>query len=115
LDSAAPGYWHFPWHGLIELSFQSADEMHLSASVGDWRHYNFTAADGKWTAAAHLEAEMQTEWTRDHSAAERFFEAAGNVAKSASLQGRLSELFPDAAIQVTVFNPDNVASRNYAA
>lgn len=106
----------FPWFGFIELSVQSIDEMDLTNHVADWRLYNFAGAqEGKWPESERLGKEMLAHWTVDPAVAEAFFEATGAVAKSSDLRRRLLEFFSGSSVEVTVLNPDNRRSRNYAA
>jgi hypothetical protein len=105
----------FPWHGYIELSYQCADEKNMSDRVADWRLYNFTnVQERKWISALPLQEIMKKTWEADASTAEDFFMAAGEVAKDGLLLSKLISLFPNQEIEITVFNPDDRRSKNYA-
>lgn len=85
-----------PWHGYIELSFQSIDETALMVRIGDWRLYNFTQMqEGKWPESEGLGKEMEAHWTADPSVAEMLFQAAGAVARSSELRSRLFKFSRD--------------------
>jgi hypothetical protein len=105
----------FPWHGYVELSLLCIDEQDLTNAVADWRLYNFSRSqEGQWPESRRLGEQMVKQWTADPSVAERFFEAAGDVVKDPTLRSKLLDLFPACPIEMTVLDPDNRKSRNYA-
>ena len=105
----------FPWHGCIELSFQRDDESNLGGNIADWAHYNFSQFnEGQWLEAKALSEAMMKDWLDNHSVAEKYFQATGEVARSEPFIEFIATLFHGKMVHVTVLNPDKLGSRNYA-
>jgi hypothetical protein len=105
----------FPWHGCIELSFQRVDESDLGGNIADWAHYDFSQFnEGRWPEAKALSEAMMKDWLDNHSVAEKYFQATGEIARTEPSIEFIATLFRGKTVEVTVLNPDELGSRNYA-
>ena len=106
----------FPWHGFIELSLLTTEDACPENWIADWKFYNFTyTRTGQWPDVVWLATWMQDFYERDPEGnAPNIFAAAGNALASAAVHDALKHYKKAEAFHLSVFNPDDSRSRNYA-
>jgi hypothetical protein len=112
-----------PWHGSLEPSFLTTQELFDEATygkwaIGDWRLYHFTETwNSGWPQASSLEEWMAQQYDDSddpRAMAEEFFVACAKAITSEQVMNELRQytLAPD--FEVSVFNPDDPGPRkNY--
>ena len=116
----------FPWHGYVELSFQTMDESPVVtrsdayARIAEWRLYNFASKrdSSPRKQREHLGARMKRSWlhSQDKKAAtESFLQAIVLALKSQAIDAELQNFQRSADFVVTVFDPDDHGRGNLLA
>lgn len=107
----------FPWHGYIEPSFLTSEDMCAERDIAAWNLYNFTSGrTANWPAVAPLSTWMQEFYERDRRAnAPAIYAAAAEVLQSSAVQAALAHYSRSAGFYLCVFDPDDSSSKNYAA
>ncbi len=108
----------FPWHGSIELSVLTAEELNADPALWDpsevaaWDHYNFAIELPSWHPAAELGRRMANAY---YSAAdggrqatvEAFLRACAAAVASPEVTQSLAALLRDPRFRVSVSHPDD--------
>ena len=107
-----------PWHGFVELSILTAEEMNADsalknpAEMAAWRFYNFATDLAAWGPAQILERQMSKAYYADsdgdHSAiADAFFRACAAAAATPEVVAAIGLLNRDARFRISVLHPDD--------
>ena len=108
----------FPWHGSIEPSVLTAEELDTDPVLLDpgelaaWFHYNFSVGLSSWDPAVELGRQMADAYYaagEDSRSAvvEAFLRACAVAVASPEVQAALDELSRDPRFQIRVAHPDN--------
>lgn len=106
-----------PWHGYLELSFWTTEDLVGCTQIGDWILYNFSdAAGAKWPAAQGI-----AEWMRRYydsnplDGSAQLFSAAAAALNSSTVQAALQTYRRSSDFFVSVYNPDDSTYSNFCA
>ncbi len=108
----------FPWHGQIELSALTADELaadpalQTPGEVAAWRHYNFTAGLTSWETVAELGRQMSSAYSaadeKDRPATtDAFLHACAVAVGSQEVLAALAVMNRDPRFTISVTHPDS--------
>jgi hypothetical protein len=108
----------FPWHGSIELSVLTAEELDSDPGLLEpgeaaaWHHYNFPVGLASWNAAVELGRPMGEAYRMAceggrAATADAFLRACARAVASPDVAAALSSLECDPRFRVSVVHPDN--------
>ncbi len=114
----------FPWHGSIELSFLTTQEMFEETEeddkweeIADWRWYNFNENFHNWEEFKTLIPWIRGEWYQDEEKREseigRLFEASARALTSPPVIQELRNYLLTPDFELSVFHPDKGSVHNY--
>lgn len=106
----------YPWHGSVELSVLTADEVVADPELADatemaaWRHYCFSDRLAAWRPVAALGAAMRAAYeaaTNPPAVAEEFMRACARAAVSPQVAAAAARLERAAGFRFSVTHPDD--------
>ncbi len=114
----------FPWHGYLELSFLTTQEMFEETedndkweNIGDWRWYNFNEECRDWEEFKHLTQWIRGKWYQPEKEREAeiepLFEASARALSSPPVIQELRNYLLTPDFQLSVFHPDYSGTHNY--
>ncbi|BCL93370.1 hypothetical protein ACNRBV_04030 [Ralstonia pseudosolanacearum] len=106
----------FPWHGTLELSVLLADDVCEERDIASWPNYDVSRlSGGEWPEAVECCKEMQHQWVSNTALTTSFLELVGEVVRSQDVRASIDSMKRSDDFVVTVLDPDNRNSPNYAA
>ncbi|MBA4049702.1 hypothetical protein [Ralstonia pickettii] len=106
----------FPWHGTLELSVLLATDICEERDIASWPNYAVSRlAEGEWPEAVECCREMRRQWEANAGRTISFFELVGEALWSQKVRASIDSLNRSEDFVVTVLDPDNRNSPNYAA
>ncbi|WP_143392989.1 hypothetical protein [Fimbriiglobus ruber] len=109
----------FPWHGSVELSLLTADELDTDPALQEpgelaaWHHYNFSAGLSSWDPESELGRQMAEAYQAADNEGSRlatvdtFLRACAEAIARPEVTEALGSLVRDARFQIRVAHPDN--------
>jgi hypothetical protein len=108
----------YPWHGFVELSILTAEELNADAALNKpaemavWRYYNFATDLAAWVPAQVLERQMSQAYYADEdddrkAIADAFFRACAAAAATPEVAAAIGLLKRDAGFRISVSHPDD--------
>lgn len=106
----------FPWHGTLELSVLLADDICEERDIASWPNYAVSGlAEGDWPEAVEYCREMQRQWQANTRLTTSFLELVSEALWSQDVRASIDGFNKSDDFVVTVLDPDNRNSPNYAA
>jgi len=106
----------FAWHGLINLSLLTAEELDNNPTIGTraevavWRFFACDEPSKSWSSLGEIGHEMRLIYEAENEKcaeiATKFVQICATVAQSQTVESALKNLTRDSRFQVWVFHPD---------